>query len=90
MSYAFKKRCSQIRQISSCLYNGLFKGRTNYRARSRVAIFIHETIPCQKITLNPPLQAKAARNNIEKDVTAVSIYNSRSHDRSKKLLSTPF
>ena len=63
-------------------YNGLFKeGHTNYRAHEGVAVFIHETVPYQKLILNTPLQAKAGRNNIRRDVTIVSIYNSRSHDK---------
>ena len=72
-------------------YNSLLKeGHTNYRAYGRLAIFIHETIPYQKLILNTPLQALAARINIGRDVTIVSIYNSRSHAISENLLSTLF
>ena len=43
-------------------YNGLFKeGHMNDRAHGGVAIFIHEIIPFQKLILNTPLQAIAAR-----------------------------
>ena len=57
-------------------YNGLFKeGHTNIRAHGGVANFIHETISYQKVTLNTPLQAIAARIIIGRDVTIVSIYN---------------
>ena len=57
-------------------YNGLLKeGHTNIRAHGEVTIFSHNTIPYQKITLNTPLQALAARINIGRDVTIVSIYN---------------
>ena len=73
------------------LYNGLFEEvHTNHRAHGRVAIFIHYTIPHQKVILKSPLQAIAARINIGRDVTIVSIYNSRSHDISENLLSTLF
>ena len=72
-------------------HTGLFKEwHTNIRAHGGVAIFIHETIPYQKVTLNTPLQAIAARINIGRDVTIVSIYNSRSHDINENLLSTLF
>ena len=72
-------------------YNGLFKeGHTNYRAHRGVAFFIHEIIPYQKLILNTPLQAGRARFNIGKDVTIISIYNSRSHDISENLLSIIF
>ena len=58
-------------------YKGLFKeGHTNIRANGGLAIFIHETPPYQKITFNTPLQAIAARINIVRDVTVVSVYNS--------------
>ena len=68
-------------------YNGLFKeGQTKIRANGGVAIFIHETIPYQIVTLNTPLQAIAARINIWSDVTTVSNYNLRSHDISENLL----
>ena len=71
--------------------NGFFKeGHTNYRAHEGVANFIHETIPHQKSILNTPLQAIAARINIGRDVTIVSIYNLRSHNISENLLSTLF
>ena len=56
-------------------YNESFKGHTNYRAHRGVSIFIHETIPYQKLILNTPVQAITARNYIGKDVTIVSIYN---------------
>ena len=69
-------------------YNGLFKeGHTTYRACGGVTIFIHATILYQKLILNTPLQAIAARINIGIDVTIVSIYNSLSHEN---LLSTLF
>ena len=72
-------------------YNGLFKeGHTNIRAHGGVVIFIHEAIPYQKVIPNTPLQAIAARINIGRDVTIVSIYNSRSYDKGKNLLSTLF
>ena len=68
-------------------YNGFFiEGHINYRAHGGVAIFIHETTPCQKLTLNTPLQATATRNNIGRYVTIVSIYNSRSHATSENLI----
>ena len=71
--------------------NGLFKaGHTNIRVHGGVVIFIHETIPYQKVTLNTPLQAIAARITIGRDMTIVSIYNSRSQDISENLLSTLF
>ena len=36
-------------------YNGIFKeGHASYRAHGEVAIFIHETIPYQNVTLNTP------------------------------------
>ena len=58
-------------------YNGSFKeGHTSIRALGGVEIFIRETIPYQIVTLNTQLQAIAARINIGKDVTIVSIYNS--------------
>ena len=67
--------------------NGLFKKRnTNYWAHGGAAIFIHETIFYQNLTLNTPLQAIAAGINIGRDVTIVSFYNSRSHNISEKLL----
>ena len=51
-------------------YNGLFKeAHTNHRAYGGVAIFIHSTIPYQKLILNTPLQAIAARINMGRDVT---------------------
>ena len=69
--------------------NGLLKeGDTNYGTHGGVAIFIHETIPYQKLILTTSLQAIADRINIGRDVTIVSIYNSRSHALSEKLLST--
>ena len=72
-------------------YNESFKeGYINYRAHGGVEIFIDETIPYQKLKLNTPLQAITARINIGRDVTIVSIYNSRSHAISENLLSTLF
>ena len=71
--------------------NGLFKeGHTNYRAHGGVAIFIHETISYQKSIINTPLQAIAARINIGRDLTIVSIYNSRIHDISENISSMFF
>ena len=70
-------------------YGGLFKeGHTKIRAHRGVAIFIHETITHQKLLLNTPLQATAAKINIGRHVTIVSIYNSRSHVINENLLST--
>ena len=70
-------------------YNGLFKeGHTNCRAQRGLAIFINVTIPYQKLTLNLPLQAIAARINIGKEVTIVSNYNSRNHELIEDLFST--
>ena len=67
-------------------YIGVFKeGHINYWAHWGVVICIY-----QNLTLNSPIQAIAATINIERDVTIVSIYKSRSHDISKKLLSTLF
>ena len=58
-------------------YNGLYiEGYINYRAHGGAAIFIHKIIPYQKLILNTPLQAIAAKMNIERDVSIVSIYNS--------------
>ena len=72
-------------------YNGLFKeGHTNHRAHGGIAIFIHYTIPYQKLILNTPLQAIAARIDIRRVVTIVSIYNTRNYDISENLLSTLF
>ena len=62
------------------------KGHTNYREHGGVAIFIHEITSYQKIILDIPLQAIAARTNIEIAMTIVSIYNSRSHAISENLL----
>ena len=70
-------------------YNGLFKeGHTKYRAHEGVTIFIHETILNQKLILSIPLQAMAAKINIEKDVTIVSMHKSRSHAINENLLKT--
>ena len=56
-------------------YNGLFKeGHIKYRTHGGVPILIQETITYQKLILNTPLQVIAARINIERDVTIVSIY----------------
>ena len=71
-------------------YNRLFKGHTNLWAHGGVAIFIHETIPYQKIILNTPQQAIAARINIGRDFTIVSIFNSRSQDIRENISSTLF
>ena len=72
-------------------YNGLFKeGHENCRAHGGVSIFIHETIPYQKLGFNTILQAIAARIKIGRDVTIVSIYDSWSHDISENLLSALF
>ena len=72
-------------------YIVLFKeGHTNYRTHKVVASFIHVTIPYRKLILNTPLQAIAARSNIGRDVNIVSVYNSRSHATSEKLLSILF
>ena len=71
--------------------NGLFKGgHKNQRTHGRVANFIHENVPYWNLTLNISLQSIAARINIGSDVIEVSIYNSRSHDISEKLLSNLF
>ena len=51
---------------------------------------IWKSILYQKLTLNTPLQAIAARINTGRDVTIVSIYNSRSHAMDENLLSTLF
>ena len=70
-------------------YKGLFKEwHTNIRAHGGVTIFIHKTNPYQKVILNTPVQAIAARISIGRDVTIVSIYNSRIHDISENPLST--
>ena len=66
-------------------YNGLFIGYINYRAHGGAAIFIHIIIPYEKLILNTPLQAITARLNIERDVSIVFIYNSRSYDISENL-----
>ena len=67
-------------------YNGIFKeGHTNYRAHGGVATFIYE-----KLLLNIPLQAIAARINMGRDVIIVSIYNLLSHAISENLLSSLF
>ena len=74
-------------------YNGLIKeGHTNIRAHGGVGIFIYETIPYQKLTLNTPLQTIAARINIGRDVTLTIVYieTSRNHDINENLLSTLF
>ena len=72
-------------------YNGSFKeGHRNYRAHVGVAIFIQETISYQKLIPNTPLQAIASRINIGREVTIVSISNSRRHDISENPLSTLF
>ena len=84
---------TRLKQTSCILknYSGLFKeGHTNYRVYGGVAIFIHETIPYQKLTLNTSLQAIAARIKTGRDVTIVSICNSRSHAMNENLLSTLF
>ena len=58
-------------------YNGLFEeGHTNHQAHEGVAIFMHYTIPYQKLILNTLLQTIAAKINIGRDVTIISIYNS--------------
>ena len=42
-------------------YKGLFKEKhTNIRAHGEVAIFVHEAVPHQQVTLNTPLPATAA------------------------------
>ena len=70
-------------------YNGLLKeGQTNYRAHGGAANFIHETITYQNVIFNTPLQALAARINIGRDMTIVSIHKSRNHAKSKNLSST--
>ena len=72
-------------------YNELFnKGHTNYRAHGGVAIFLHENVPYQKLILSISLQAVAARINMGRDVTLVSVYNSRSYTINENLLSTLF
>ena len=72
-------------------YNGLFReGHTNYQTHVGVAIFIHHTTPYKNLNLNTPLQAIAARITIGRDVTIVSIYNTRSRDIRENLLSTLF
>ena len=60
----------------------------NIRAHGEVAIFIHETISYQKVILNTQLQEIAARTNMGRDVTIVSIYNPRSHNIRENLVST--
>lgn len=68
-------------------YNGIFKeGHTNRRAHGGVALFIHESIPYQDIKLNTPLQAVAVRANLGREITVVSVYNSRSHELSEELM----
>ena len=63
-------------------YNGLFKeGHTNYGAHGGVAISMHKTIPPQKLVLNTPLLAIAARINRGRDVTIVSISNQGWHNK---------
>ena len=69
-------------------YNGLFNGHIYCRAHVGVAIFIHETILHQKLTLKTPLRAISARVSKGRDVTIVPIYISRSHDITEKFLST--
>ena len=68
-------------------YNWIFKeGHTNRRAHGGVALFIHESIPYQDIKLNTPLQAVAVRANLGREITVVSVYNSRSHELSEELM----
>ena len=72
-------------------YTGLFKeGHVNNWTHGGVADFIHESISYQKLTLDTLLQAIVARINIGRDVTIVSICNSRSQVISENLLSTLF
>ena len=72
-------------------YNGLCNPRhTNYRAREGVAIFIQETILYQKFIRNTTLQAMSAKINIRRDMTIISVYNSRKHDIRENLISALF
>ena len=58
-------------------YNGLFKDRhTKYRAHGGVAIFSYEIIPYHTIALKTPLQTPAARIDIGKNETIVSVNSS--------------
>ena len=71
-------------------YNGLFEeGDTNYRAHGGKSIINPETIPQQKLLLSTHLQAIAARINIGRDLTKISVYNSRSYPKSGEPLINP-
>ena len=56
------------------------------RTHGGVALFIHESIPHQKFTLNISLHAIPGRINIGRDVTLVLLYNSRIYNISENLL----
>ena len=89
-SRIYRKFQHVLKKILFC-WPVLFKeDYTNHLAHGGVAIINHKTIPYQKWIFKTHLQAIAANINIGRDVAIVSIYNSRSHDISEKLLSAFF
>ena len=79
-NYAFKADQFQLKELQLIIQRRTDKHPSTWRSN----------IPYQKFTLNPPQQAMTARINIGRDVTIVSLYNSRSHDISENVLSTLF
>ena len=72
-------------------YNLLCKeGTYNRRTHGGVALYIHSTIPFQKINLSTNLQAIAARVHLKSLITVCNIYNSRSHTLSENDLQQLF
>ena len=63
------------------------KGHHRHEWHGGAAILIHETIPVKEIQLNAPLQAVAAQIIIGILIKTVSLYNSRIHEISERLLS---
>jgi len=61
-------------------------GHYNVTPHGGVAIYVHESIPYDEITLNTPIQAIAIRANIGRLCTICNLYSSRNHQLNPDLL----
>jgi len=68
-------------------YNCIRKdGHLNNTPHGGVAIYVHESIPFEPVTVNTTMQAVAVRANIGRLVTICNVYSSRSHSLNLNLL----
>jgi len=61
-------------------------GHYNRRAHGGVAVFYHDSVPAMEVSITSEIQAVAVRVQLHKLITICSVYSSRSHNISVRLL----